>query len=891
MAWLSSSLRAGYRGLALGLGLLLLAGAEAHAQAQGQAHSQGQAAPAPSAKGTTEGTNGSAPAPDAPQPAPVPQAPPAPVLSADDTAAIEDIRRQAAELKSTLERLEKSVERNLENDEELPQIRVDILALMERAQAALDALTPKAAAQRQLVEKLGPAPDKGATAEADQVAAERGRLNAILAETDGALKSADLAQARARQLLATVQTARQALFAKQILRRSPSPLLPGTWEQVLADVPGAKRQVSYALSHWSAVAARKWQGLAALLAGAVLVFAVGVALVRRFLAYRLNRPREKPPTFFAQAATAGWVAPLLALPALAAIGLLAGGLDSLGLLILDIGDIARTAFPALLAFVAVAALARAVLSPSRPDWRAVDLSTPAATTLTRLVTAIAAVFFIDVILRAILEQLYLPLSISILETAIAGVVIGLLMLKLARTPFEPKESVASPGGQSGSEAATAAGGPPPARPVSWLRPALLKIPLVIAALALLVLTLAGYISLGRFITTQLVVTGSAIVLVLVLHLAIRALLGEPGTGVKPLATVLEERVGLAPDQSTALTRTLSLALNAALALLALPLILLTWGYSLPEALAWLKAAVFGFEIGDIRISFARIVIAVVLFLVLVFLTRILQRWIDTALVGSRRVDPGIANSVHTGIGYSGFIIAALLAVSYAGLDITNFAIVAGALSVGIGFGLQSIVNNFVSGLILLVERPIKVGDRVSVKGQEGFVRRISVRSTEIETADKSSLIVPNSDFITSSVTNWTHRNTLGQVTVKVAASYRADAERVRALLEAVGAECPLVLQHPPPGVTLDNFGANGLEFTLAAVIPDVTKAGTVQTDLRMRILKAFRATGIEMPYAQTDVHLRDLDLVRAIVTKLAEDRARQTNVVSEPSGAKPPKGD
>lgn len=862
MAWMHSPLRAAVLGL-----LVLLGGTAAWAEAP---------KPAPAAESPASAAGGQTPAPEATTTTPAPETPPAPVLSAEEQRSIEDIRRQAGEVKSTLETLEKSVERNLDNEAALPQIRVDLLALIDGAQALLDALTPKAAAQRQLVEKLGPAPDKGAPAESDQVVADRARLNAILAETDGALKSADLVLARARQLVASVQTARQTLFAKEILRRTPSPLMPATWEQVLADVPGAKRQVTYALANWTAVATRKWQGLLLLLAGVVATFAIGRMLVHRFLAYKLDAPRAKPPTFFKQVATAAWVAPLIALPALAAILLLAVGLDSLGLLILDVGDIARTAFPALLAFVAVAALVRAVLSPRWQDWRAVDLSTPAARTLTRLITAIAAVFFIDVIVRAILDQLYLPLSISILETAIAGVVIALLMLKLVRTPFEPKEAAVQPAVQGG-EGAGAAGRPAPPTPVSRLSPLLLKIPLLFAALALLVLTLAGYISLGRFITTQIVVTGSAVVVVLIAHLAIRALLGEPGTGMKPIASVLEEHVGLDRDQSTTLTRTLSIGLNAGLALLAFPLILLTWGYSLPEALAWLKAAVFGFEIGDIRISFARIAVAVVLFFALVFITRVMQRWIDTALMGSRRVDPGIANSIHTGIGYSGFIVAALLAVSYAGLDITNFAIVAGALSVGIGFGLQSIVNNFVSGLILLVERPIKVGDRVSVKGQEGFVRRISVRSTEIETADRSSLIVPNSDFVTSSVTNWTHRNTLGQVTVKVAASYRADPERVRDILQAVGTECPLVLQHPAPAVTLDSFGANGLEFTLAAVIPDVTKAGTVQTELRMRILKAFRAAGIEMPYAQHDVHLRDLDLVRAIVAKLAEDRARGTS--------------
>jgi small-conductance mechanosensitive channel len=173
---------------------------------------------------------------------------------------------------------------------------------------------------------------------------------------------------------------------------------------------------------------------------------------------------------------------------------------------------------------------------------------------------------------------------------------------------------------------------------------------------------------------------------------------------------------------------------------------------------------------------------------------------------------------------------------------------------------------------------------VSVKGQEGFVRRISVRSTEIETYDRASVIVPNSDLITSSVTNWTHRNSLGTVTVKMRVSYRSDPEQVRDILQKVGAECPLIMQHPTPTVGFDNFGENGLEFSLGAVVPDVSKADAAKSDLRYRILKAFRAAGIEMPYAQHDVHLRDLDAVRTVLTRLAEERARHS---AQPVGGKP----
>ena len=195
--------------------------------------------------------------------------------------------------------------------------------------------------------------------------------------------------------------------------------------------------------------------------------------------------------------------------------------------------------------------------------------------------------------------------------------------------------------------------------------------------------------------------------------------------------------------------------------------MLQWGFSGADIRDWFKSLFFGLEIGQFRISLARILLGIVLFIALLFATRLFQRWLRERALQQTRMDPGIANSIDTVVGYAGIALAALLAVSYAGFDITNLAIVAGALSVGIGFGLQSIVNNFVSGLILLIERPIKVGDWIVVGDQQGHVRRISVRATEIETFDRASLIVPNSELITGRVLNWTHRNSLGAVKVKV----------------------------------------------------------------------------------------------------------------------------
>jgi potassium-dependent mechanosensitive channel len=254
-----------------------------------------------------------------------------------------------------------------------------------------------------------------------------------------------------------------------------------------------------------------------------------------------------------------------------------------------------------------------------------------------------------------------------------------------------------------------------------------------------------------------------------------------------------------------------------------------------------------------------------------FATRMLQRWLTSTVLAPSRMDSGIAHSIHTGVGYIGIGLAALFAVSYAGLDVTNLAIVAGALSVGIGFGLQSIVNNFVSGLILLVERPVKVGDWIDVKGQQGTVRRISVRATEVETLDRSSLIIPNSELITGVITNATHRNTLGRIVIKVAAAYTSDPEHVLQILSEIAATNPNVLQNPAPIISLDNLGDTALEFSMRVVIPEISRTLEIRSELQISILKAFRAHSIEIPNAQYDINLRNLESVVAFPNRQAAE--------------------
>src|SRR5262249_37310807 len=181
------------------------------------------------------------------------------------------------------------------------------------------------------------------------------------------------------------------------------------------------------------------------------------------------------------------------------------------------------------------------------------------------------------------------------------------------------------------------------------------------------------------------------------------------------------------------------------------------------------------------------------------------------------------------------------------IEAQQIALIAGALTVGIGFGLQAVVSNFVSGIILLAERPIRVGDWVVVKSEEGIVRRISVRATEIETFDRASVIIPNSEFITGSVKNLTHSDTMGRVTIKLRVAFDSNVETVRELLVACAAEHPQVVPTPPPRVFLIAFGDIGLELELRFIVVNVNFALTVKSDIQLVILERLRAAGVRIP--------------------------------------------
>jgi small-conductance mechanosensitive channel len=755
-----------------------------------------------------------------------------------------------AKASAALSNAETALQNINEAESELGELRAKVEEALDNTVEAAGALRPELAAIKSQIEKLGPAPGKDAPAEAPEMAAERNRLAALAAAYDGAIKSSELARVRAQQLIERITLMRHALFTKSLLTRLPSPLTPGAWREMAASTAGVSHPFRAWATHWWNKAYPKRTQLWMLLGGTALLYAaLSLILWRR--TYRRSQRAEPPlPTFFERAVSAFRVAALRVLPLLAAGLALFIGLDALDLIEGNPwGQLIPTALNAAFVVAAVSVLVRAVLAPGAPQWRLGSLADRPARRLTWLLSAMAGVYALDGVLTETVRAFYVPLPLSVAQSVGLSLIFAALLIGVLLTPFTPQDHTGEP--------------------FSRHRPRWLKLPLWLAAMGIVIAALLGYAALARFASQQLVLTGIVVLLCWLGHLAIRAFTREPTQQSRALGGALEHRLGLDLPRRQQLAGLTELALTFALILCALPFLMLQWGFSVADIRDWSKSLLFGFEIGQVRISLVRILAGIVLFIALLLATRLIQRWMRERTAQSR-VDPSIANSIETVLGYAGVWLAALLALSYAGLDITSLAIVAGALSVGIGFGLQSIVNNFVSGLILLIERPIKVGDRLIVGDQQGHVRRISVRATEIETFDRASLIIPNSELITGRVLNWTHRDSLAAFNVKVGVSYDADPEQVVAILIRCAEEHPKVLRVPPPSAALEGFGDSALLFNLRITLPDVGIHGDVQSDLRIAILKALRAAGIEIPFNQLDVTMRDLEAMRRYLDEVLE---------------------
>jgi small-conductance mechanosensitive channel len=766
----------------------------------------------------------------------------APGTAVGDQPADTELAKRQAELdgiKRELDEIEQALNDPKLDDPSLTRLRDRLDPVAQKLAAFIAALSPRVDDLSQRVAQLAPKADaKAATPETPDVTHMRETMTAARDAAQAQLNTANSLQVQAGQLATRITDRRRANFTEKILEQSPSIVSPALWSTVASTLPSVTGLLWRTITSWLhslpdtlSVESDTELALTALLA--VLLALPGrrylCGLVRKAEARR-DPSRLNVAVGAAMLATAGVALPLIAATALY------GAMDETNLAPPRLMVLLRTLLFAPAWVLVGRALVHAVLSPGLARLRLLPASDLGALAILRLATLAVSVAAIANILEAAAQSVGAPISLSIAIKGVATLILsGLLITTLRRAADADAEAKAAclgpyvdPGGRLGGLA----------RLLGWT-----------AASSIGLAALLGYIALAWHLAHQLL-WASAIFIITTIALAlIGAFTAEMHRRDAPIARFAHLQMGLPERMLEQAGALIGGALKAVTLVLAVLLILAPWGVESGNLVDGLRAMIFGFSVGGVTVSLSSLAIALVLFAAGIFVTRMLQSWLETDFLPTTRIDAGLRNSIRTGVGYLGIFAAAGLSASVLGLSLDRIAIVAGALSVGIGFGLQSIVNNFVSGLILLWERPIRVGDWVVVGAEEGIVRRINVRATEIQTFDRTAVIVPNSTFISGIVKNRILSDRSGRVGLSVTVALSEDPRRVRNLFLSCMKEHPGILKQPAPVVMLKNFGTNGIEFEMFGFVADVNATGDVSSELRLSMLECLRQEGIAHPPA------------------------------------------
>jgi len=691
---------------------------------------------------------------------------------------------------------------------------------------------------------LGPAPKEGAPPEAAAIAAEREALNTrisylrgqqtrILANIDtGAALLGELSGRRLRDLY------------RNVVRRDAPLALPTIWRDAAAEAQSVSAALQRHLGKWTASRADAGgvflnvAGLAAAIAVSLLMFGPIRDWARRAFTSRLEAHQPTPAR---RVAAAGVKMLTRLVPGLIGGVIIIETSRALGLLGPEGVPVARALWIALVAYLLVDGFVSGLFAPSAPAWRIADIDTAKGRRVSALLLAIVIVVGAKSVLTEIARVAGDAGRLVDVIAGIAALGVGGLLFALCESQLW---TTANAGAETAAAQKTATGRGDGPWPGLRLAGRALSVLIIAAALA-------GHINLADFVSTRLYY------LALLIGMAwfARAALKESAAWAD--RRLKSGRAGAAADgDAQAFQFWIGAGIDLVLLIAVAPALFVLAGVDASAVRDIFLRAFVGFRVGGVVISLSDIFLAVGVFVGILTATRVLQGALQRGPLAHSRMDSGIRNSLTTLFGYAGLVVAAVVGLGMLGVDLSNLALIAGALSVGIGFGLQSIVNNFVSGLILLFERPIKAGDWIVTASGEGIVKKISVRSTELETFDRASIIIPNSELIASTVTNWTHKSALGRIRVPVGVSYDSDPDLVREILLTCANDHPLVVRYPEPFVVWEAFGASSLDFELRAFISDIAKGLQVRTDLRYAIFRAFQAGGVEIPFPRQDVHIR-----------------------------------
>lgn len=758
--------------------------------------------------------------------------------AANDVLGRADIDR----IRNGLQVIDRQITSPAVTNEDLARLRGELDPLIDQLRDGIAAAEPAARQIEERLKELGPKPEQGRTESAD-VTRDREETQRRFDEASTGLRQLKAFAIQADQLSERLSDRRREILARALFERTFSVVDPALWREVAESTPRLVQSVRFFASDWWTLLAREGSSTSYIAIGLTLVVAVLVygPLRRRLLdapsAGVFAWGTADHPTPVQRSIMAAWTAVVSALLPALAVFIVVRVLAGVDLLPARFRPLADALVFGMMIFSGMRAVARAILSPSRPAWRFVALSDAIARRAYRSIVIAAAIVAASYVLGVWYATILAPFVVTVATSGLRSVAVALVLVialgVIARRESEERDRAARD-----VEAPAAGDGRQTWR---WLRLVLWLVSVVVLVAALL-----GYVSLAAFLSGQIV----WVLIVLGGLIITTRLIDDTVSEATRAGTAANRRVATMFGVDVTSVEQVGILGSGALRVIVLVIagfmVFAPWGVDSRDALGTLRAIFFGVQVGGFTISLSAILLAVLIFTAALVATRTIQRWLDTKYLPSTRMDAGLRNSIRTTFGYVGFIVATMFAFSALGIDVQNLAIVAGALSVGIGFGLQSIVSNFVSGLILLAERPVKQGDLIAVGDAEGYVRRINVRATEVETFDKAVLIVPNSNLIGGSVKNWMHNDHLGRARIKVTTAKGAEPEQIRDILLDIMRAHPAVLEKPSPKVFLSDFAGDGFVFETSCVIGNVERAHQVRSELRFAIARRFREEGIDM---------------------------------------------
>jgi potassium-dependent mechanosensitive channel len=723
-------------------------------------------------------------------------------------------------------------------DEQLQQQRDIIETLKLESAVESKKLNGPLNEVREQLKRLGPPPKTGET-EAAVMANQRRLLDTRISRLEASQKQLELVRVEADQTVTRILTVQRDRFFERIFRSDKSVLNPGLWVETWSGITQFSSRLSTLLGRW-------WSDVAANanFAGLLLLPAVGGVLIalwqvlKRRIRRRLDglQPIEERRQLSALTRLMRIAAGMLAALVIVVFGniLVTASFALANLMTVSVEPLFEGFASIVSQVVLDTALAYFLCAPRRPEARLISIDERSAKTLPLLVAITTLIYAVSTSLSDISNLLNLPVNLTAGQTALSAaamiIFLGLILVVLRR---QADRSVAEDKSYF----------------LSWFVQTLpfIWILLGISALALVL----GYISLAYFITGNIFDTALFIVLFAVIHYLADAASDNLLNPASRLGLFSRNMLGLTEKGVSRLSLVFRTVVDILLVLIAIPALFGIWALTWIDVTSVLAGFFNGFTIGNITISPWGLLIALLVLVIGVILTRFITGWLQRRVLSETTMDKGVQASITTASSYAGYIVAFALALSAAGLDFSNIAIIAGALGVGIGFGLQSIVNNFVSGLILLAERPVRVGDWVATNAGEGIVRKINVRSTEIETFDSCTVIVPNSNLVTDAVRNWTHRDTVGRFTVVVTVEGQSKIDVTADTLRDILRAHPKVLRYPEPQITLSRFMPTGLEFELKGFVSDVFEAVKVASDIRFSIVRDLNAKNIQLAFTPT----------------------------------------